>query len=160
MNGLCCDSLSTNHFASAWKSVPHGTLIRFVLVVVLKSLDEQRGRLFYRVEQPAVTGPNCERPDLAAVASSDPLEIAKSVRQVGDAGILHCGADLDRILRLALLHCVHRREGQHDSQVRKQVRSVGAQSRMVRAQRGGGKCRSLVHATSQCTARAVHAPLR
>ena len=110
------------------------SLDRCVLVVVLKILEEERGRLFYRIQQPAVTRPSCERPDLGVLASSDPFQTAKSVRQFEDARILHCGADLDRILRLALLDCFHRRQGQHDSQVRKQIRSVGAQSRVVRAQ--------------------------
>ena len=104
------------------------SLDRFVLIVVLQSLEEERGRLFYRVEQPTGAGSSCERPDLVFVASSNPFEIAGSVRQVGDAGVLHCGADLDRILRLVLLDCFHRREGQHDSQAR-----VEAQPRLVRA---------------------------
>ena len=85
-NRLCCDSLGTNHFASAWQSVRRGG----------PRLEEQRSRLFYRVEQPAVAGPTCERPDLVLVASRNPFEIAESVRQLGDPG--------------------RGREGQHDKQ--------------------------------------------
>ena len=125
------------------------SLDRFVLVAVLKSLEWQRGRLFYRIEQPAVTEPSSERPDIAVVASNDPFEIAKSVRQVGDASILHSNADLDRILRLALPDCVHRRESQHDSQVRKQIRPVGlvrAEEAVANADLWSTQLRNVLHA--------------
>ena len=73
------------------------SLDRFVLVVVLHSIDKQRSGLLFLVEEPTVTGPSCERPDLVIVASSNPFEIVESVCQVGNAGVLHGGADLDRV---------------------------------------------------------------
>ena len=69
-----------------------GSLGRFVLVVILQNLEEQK-----------VTGPSRERFDLVIVASSNPFVIAESVRQVGDARVLHYGADFDWVLRLVIV---------------------------------------------------------
>ena len=91
------------------------SLGRLVLVVVLQSLEELRGRLRCRIEKPAVTGPCGERSELVIVAPSDPFDIAKPRRQVGNVGALHCGLDLGTVLRLALLDNFHGDEGQHDS---------------------------------------------
>ena len=139
VNGLCCDNRGTNHIANAWQSVrrggPHGCGPLTVLFSLwfCKALRSRGAGSSIGLKN-KVTGPRSERPDLIVVATSNPFEIAESVRQVGDAGVLRCGADLDRILHLALLHCFHKRESQHDSQAWKQIRSVGAQSRVVRAQ--------------------------
>ena len=62
------------------EALKDAALRRSVLVPVLQSLDELRDRLLCWIEHPTVTESSRQRPDLEIVASSNPFEIAESVR--------------------------------------------------------------------------------
>ena len=70
------------------------------------------------IENPVVTGPSCERPELVIVAPSDPLETAKPRRPVG------CGSAplwTPSPIHLAHLDRFYGGERHHDSRAWKRV---------------------------------------
>ena len=110
------------------------SLGRLVLVVILQSLEELRGRLRCRIEKPAVTRPCGERPDLVIVAPSNPFDIAKPRRQAGISELSTVDSISGRssVLRFLTISMETKDNMTHGRG--SEISRVGAQSRVVRAQ--------------------------